>query len=83
MLILGLLGMYFVAEVVFFTMASLFFRMAMAVLCPRTGIRDKVVEHDKVKRNVLKNKIQTIPIHINLGHCFYHLVIFALVASDS
>ena len=32
MLILGLLGMYFDAAVVFFTMASLFFSMAMAVL---------------------------------------------------
>ena len=33
MLILGLLGMYFDAAVVFFTMASLFFRMAMTLLC--------------------------------------------------
>ena len=33
MLILGLLAMYFDAAVVFFTMASLFFRMAMAMLC--------------------------------------------------
>ena len=32
MLILGLLGMYFDAAVVFFTNSSLFFRMAMAVL---------------------------------------------------
>ena len=33
MLILGLLGMYFDAAVVFFTISSLFFWMAMAVLC--------------------------------------------------
>ena len=33
MLILGLLGMYFDAVVVFFTIFSLFFKMAMAVLC--------------------------------------------------
>ena len=33
MLILGLLGMYFDAAVVFFTNSSLLFRMAMAVLC--------------------------------------------------
>ena len=33
MLILGLLGMYFDAAVVFFTISSLLFRMAMAVLC--------------------------------------------------
>ena len=32
MLILGLLGMYIDAVVVFFTISSLFFRMAMAVL---------------------------------------------------
>ena len=33
MLILALLGMYFDAAVVFFTISLLFFRMAMAVLC--------------------------------------------------
>ena len=33
MLILGLLGMYFDAAVVFFMISSLLFRMAMAVLC--------------------------------------------------
>ena len=33
MLILGLLSMYFDAAVVFFTMASLFFKMAVTVLC--------------------------------------------------
>ena len=33
MLILGLLGMYIDAAVVFFTNSSLLFRMAMAVLC--------------------------------------------------
>ena len=33
MLILGLLGMYFDAMVVFFTTSSLFFRLAMGILC--------------------------------------------------
>ena len=33
MLILGLLGMYFDAAVVFVTNSSLFFRLAMAILC--------------------------------------------------
>ena len=33
MLILGLLGMYFDAAMVFFTISSLLFRMAMAMLC--------------------------------------------------
>ena len=33
MLILGLLGMYFDAAVVFVTKSSLFFRLAMAILC--------------------------------------------------
>ena len=33
MLILGLLGMFFYDAVVFFTISSLLFRMAMAVLC--------------------------------------------------
>ena len=34
MLILGLLGMYFDAAVVFVTKSSLFFRLAVAILCP-------------------------------------------------
>ena len=42
MLILGLLGMYFDAAVVFFTMASLFFRMAMTVLWAGTEIPDLI-----------------------------------------
>ena len=33
MLILGLLGMYFDAAVVFFTNSSFFFRLAVAILC--------------------------------------------------
>ena len=33
MLILGLLGMYFDAAVVFVTKSSLFFRLAVAILC--------------------------------------------------
>ena len=33
MLILGLLGMYFDAAVVFVTKSLLFFRLAMAILC--------------------------------------------------
>ena len=33
MLILGLLGMYFDAAVVFVTNSSLFFRLAVAILC--------------------------------------------------
>ena len=33
MLILGLLGMYFDAAVVFVTKSSLFFKLAMAILC--------------------------------------------------
>ena len=33
MLILGLLGMHFDAAVVFFTNSSLFFSLAMAILC--------------------------------------------------
>ena len=39
MLILGLLGMYFDAAVVFFTISSLLFRMAMAMLCPAWVIK--------------------------------------------
>ena len=35
MLILGLLGMYFDAAVVFVKKSSLFFRLAMAILCGR------------------------------------------------
>ena len=34
MLILGFLGMYFDAAVVFVTNSSLFFRLAVAILCP-------------------------------------------------
>ena len=36
MLILGLLGMYFDAAVVFDTKSSLLFRLAVAILCLRT-----------------------------------------------
>ena len=36
MLILDLLGMYFDAVVVFVTKSSLFFRLAVAMLCPMT-----------------------------------------------
>ena len=39
MLILGLLGMYFDAAVVFFTNSSLFFRLAVAILCTAMGGR--------------------------------------------
>ena len=35
MLILGLLGMYFDAAVVFVTKSSLFFRLAVAILCQK------------------------------------------------
>ena len=38
MLILGLLGMYFDAAVVFFTISSQLFRMAMAVLCCNSAL---------------------------------------------
>ena len=38
MLILGLLGMYFDAAVVFVTNSSLLFRLAVAILCP--GLTD-------------------------------------------
>ena len=41
MLILGLLGMYFDAVVVFFTISSLLFRMAMAVLCSAVRLKPK------------------------------------------
>ena len=37
MLILGLLGMYFDAAVVFVTNSSLFFRLAVAILCELMG----------------------------------------------
>ena len=38
MLILGLLGMYFDAAVVFITNSSLLFRLAMAILCDRVQV---------------------------------------------
>ena len=37
MLILGLLGMYFDAAVVFVTKSSLLFKLAVAILCPEKG----------------------------------------------
>ena len=43
MLILGLLGMCFDAVVVFVTKSSLFFRLAVAILCTLTKIADLVV----------------------------------------
>ena len=41
MLILGLLGMYFDAVVVFFKTSSLLFRLALAILCPK-NLRNKI-----------------------------------------
>ena len=41
-LILGLLGMYFDAAVVFVTNSSLLFRLAVAILC--VGIKKKVLK---------------------------------------
>ena len=46
MLILGLLGMYFDAAVVFFTISSLLFRMAVAVLC--YGMTNKLAQNGEV-----------------------------------
>ena len=37
MLLLGLLGMYFDAAVVFVMKSSLFFRLAVAILCIKTS----------------------------------------------
>ena len=38
MLILGLLGMYFDAAVVFVTNSSLLFRLAVAILCVKVAV---------------------------------------------
>ena len=43
MLILGLLGMYIDAAVVFFTKSSFFFRMAMAVLWAQSALATKTL----------------------------------------
>ena len=42
MLILGLLGIYFDAAVVFFTKSSLFFRLAVAILCKQKNSCSKL-----------------------------------------
>ena len=57
MLILGLLGMYFDAAVVFFTISSLLFRMAMAVLCGARAGADAIwpfLPCLQGRRNVIK-----------------------------
>jgi hypothetical protein len=43
MLILGLLGMYFDAAVVFVTSQTLLFRLALAILCVTINDKSKVV----------------------------------------
>ena len=52
MLILGLLGMYFDAAVVFFTISSLLFRMAMARLW---SVRDKSAKQLKTYQFFMKS----------------------------
>ena len=48
MLILGLLGMYFNATVVFVTSLTLLFRLALAILCYVTKQTEKVTEFKKI-----------------------------------
>ena len=51
MLILGLLGMYFDAAVVFVTSQTLLFRLALAILClasPEFGVSEKRTVRDSL-----------------------------------
>ena len=54
MLILGLLGMYFDAAVVFVTKSSLLFRLAVAILCELLNQPDCFIEIEN--KNNKKNK---------------------------
>ena len=64
MLILGLLGMYFDAAVVFVTKSSLLFRLAVAILCTEMGVAHTM-------RHFLSQLVQYQRFHANpLTSCF-------------
>ena len=62
MLILGLLGMYFDAAVVFFTNSSLLFRMAMAILCTVSCIHCLKIRASEIRASGIRAS-QGPPVH--------------------
>ena len=62
MLILGLLGMYFDATVVFFTISSLLFRMAIAMLCCISFIINEKYKMRNCKEDSRKHRVPGVQI---------------------